>query len=123
LELDLALTAAGRIVFGLFFVIAAYRNFSGLGRRAPDKTNYGFILPRPVVLAGFALQAVGGALLVADIATVWAGAALILFLVVATALFHNPLMFPRAERGLHIYLFLVNCTLAAGLLMVIGAAL
>ncbi|WP_323013179.1 DoxX family membrane protein [Devosia sp.] len=122
MELDFALAAAGRIIFGLFFLIAAGRNFAGLKKRTPAKTNYGFDLPTPLVLAGFALQLVGGALLVADIATVWGALALIAFLVLATALFHNPLMFPRAERGLHLYLFLVNCTLTGGLLMVIGAA-
>lgn len=123
MELDFALAAAGRIIFGLFFLIAAGRNFAGLKKPAPAKTNYGFDLPRPVVLFGFGLQLLGGMLLILDLATVWAALALIGFLVAATALFHNPLMFAREERGLHVYLFLVNCTLTGGLLMVIGAAL
>ena len=114
------LIAIGRVAFGLFFVIAGLRNLAGLNGRKPDVTNYGFVLPVPLVALGFALQLVAGLGLVLEFYAAWSAMALIAFLVVATALFHNPLMFPKADRGLHIYLLLVNCTLAGGLLMIIG---
>ena len=41
----------------------------------------------------------------------------------ATALYHNPLMYAGKERDPHLYLTLVNVTLAAGLLMVIAAVM
>jgi putative oxidoreductase len=116
------LVAAGRIIFGVFFVIAGVRNFLSLPTRAPDKTNYGWVLPAPVSILGFSVQVIAGLCLVVAMQTVWASAALMAFLVIATALFHNPLMFPKADRGLHIYLLLVNCTLVGGLLMVVGSA-
>lgn len=115
------LVAAGRVIFGLFFVIAGVRNFLSLPTRVPDKTNYGWVLPAPISTFGFAVQVIAGLCLIVAMQTVWASAALMAFLVLATALFHNPLMFPKEDRALHIYLLMVNCTLVGGLLMVIGS--
>lgn len=114
------LMAIGRIAFGLFFVIAGLRNLAALNGRKPEPTNYGFALPVSLVVLGFVLQVAAGLGLVLDFHAAWASIALIGFLVAATGLFHNPLMFAKADRGLHLYLFLVNCTLAAGLVMIIG---
>ena len=41
----------------------------------------------------------------------------------ATALYHNLFLFKGKERDPHLYLTLVNITLAGGLLMIIGNAL
>ena len=114
----------GRVIFGLFFAVAGIRNFADFkGRIATSGTNYGWKLPVPLLAVGFAIQLVGGLALVFGIGVVPAVAALILFLIVATALFHNALMFPRGERDLHIYLILVNVTLASGLLMIAATAI
>lgn len=123
MEINLVLMAIGRTVFGLFFVIAGLRNFSGYKTWLTRPTNYGWPMPAPLLALGFALQLVTGLCLVANIAVVPAVIALIVFLIGATALFHNPLMFPASDRALHIYLVLVNITLAAGLLMVMSASL
>jgi putative oxidoreductase len=118
------LQAIGRVVFGGFFVIAACRNFRNFSDRVANaRTSYGTLLPAPLVAAGFAMQAVGGVSLVFSLWPVWGSALLILFLGVATALYHNPLMYSGKERDPHLYLTLVNVTLAAGLLMVIATAM
>lgn len=117
------LTLIGRIVFGLFFAIAGVRNFAGFRQRvATSATNYGWRLPSLVLAAGFAVQLLGGVALMIGIGVVPAVIALIAFLVLATSLYHNALMFPRGERDLHIYLVLVNVTLAGGLLMIAADA-
>jgi putative oxidoreductase len=113
----------GRVVFGAFFVIAGIRNFAGFRDRIPSKTNYGWYLPAPVVALGFAMQLVGGLLLIAGFWTVPAALLLIVFLVFATALYHNLFLFQGKERDPHLYLTLVNITLAAGLLLVSATAL
>jgi len=117
------LIALGRIIFGLFFVIAAVRNTRNFATHRKNKTNYGWTLPAPVLAAGFALQLIAGLALVIDVQTVWASIALIVFLCIATPLFHNPLMFKPEERGLHIYLDLVNIAFVGFLLQIIGHAL
>jgi putative oxidoreductase len=115
---------AGRVVFGCFFLIAGIRNFWNFNeRRAMSATNYGWPLPAPLLAAGFAMQIVGGSLLILNAWVVAGAALLILFLLTATPLYHNLFMFQGRERDPHLYLTLVNITLCGGLLMVIGRAL
>jgi putative oxidoreductase len=118
----LLLMTIGRVVFGAFFLIAGIRNFAGFAERRIIATNYGWKLPAPVMAVGFALQLIGGLALVLDLWTVPAAILLIGFLVVATALYHNLFLFRGKERDPHLYLTLVNITLAAGLLLVIADA-
>lgn len=114
----------GRLVFGGFFLIAGIRNFAHFHeRRKTATTNYGWLLPAPVMALGFATQLLGGLLLMLGVWVVPAALALVVFLVLATALYHNLFLFQGAERDPHLYFTLVNITLAGGLLMVIAGAL
>lgn len=116
------LVLIGRIVFGAFFLIAGIRNFVAFGERRELPTNYGWTMPAPVMALGFAVQVVCGLALVLGLWAVPAALALIAFLVVATALYHNFFLFQGKERDPHLYLTLVNITLAAGLLLVMADA-
>jgi putative oxidoreductase len=112
----------GRVIFGAFFLIAGIRNFTRFADRTTMETNYGFPLPAPILAVGFATQLFGGLALILGFRTVWAALALIGFLILATALFHNLFRFTGTERDPHLYFALVNITLASGLLMVIATA-
>ena len=112
----------GRVVFGAFFLIAGLRNLRHFPERRTMPTNYGWLLPAPLMAAGFAVQVLGGLALVLGVWTVPAAVALIVFLVLATALYHNLFLFQGKERDPHLYLTLVNITLAAGLLLVVADA-
>ena len=112
----------GRVVFGAFFLIAGVRNFLHFGERRELQTNYGWKLPALVMAVGFAVQLVSGLALIFGFWTAPAAVALIVFLVLATALYHNLFRFQGKERDPHLYLTLVNITLAAGLLLVIADA-
>ena len=113
----------GRVIFGAFFLIAGIRNFLHFSERRQIATNYGWLLPAPVMAIGFAVQLVAGLALVVGIWIVPAAILLIVFLVLATPIYHNPFMFQGKERDRHLYLTLVNITLAGGLLMVMAQAL
>src|SRR3954463_13575231 len=89
MTLTATLILIGRIVFGLFFLIAGLRNFAGFKARIPSKTNYGWELPPPIVALGFAMQLLGGLSLVFGFLTLYGAALLILFLALATSLYHN----------------------------------
>lgn len=119
----LFLMMIGRVVFGGFFLIAGIRNFLNLGDRRQLPTNYGWKLPSALMALGFAVQLVCGLGLILGFWTVPSALLLIGFLVVATALYHNPFMFAGKERDPHLYLTLVNITLAAGLLLVMADSL
>ena len=115
----------GRVILGLFFVVAGIRNFMRFGeagRRSP-KTNYGFALPAPVTALGFVAQLVGGLSVAFGIFPAWGAALLILFLVGATELFHNFLLFSGEARLPHLYFTLVNIALCGYCLLVIGLSL
>ena len=92
------------------------------GERRTALTNYGWPLPAPILAIGFAMQLVGGALLIANVQVGAAALVLIAFLLAATPLYHNPFMFQGKARDPHLYLTLVNITLAGGLLLVIADA-
>jgi putative oxidoreductase len=116
------LVLIGRVVFGGFFLIAGIRNVLNFGERTKLPTNYGWPLPPLLLAAGFAVQLLGGLALILGIWTVPAAIALIVFLFAATPLYHNLFLFQGKERDPHLYLTLVNITLAAGLLLVIAVA-
>ncbi|MEQ1943080.1 DoxX family membrane protein [Mesorhizobium sp. VNQ89] len=116
------LMVIGRVVFGAFFLIAAIRNFLHFGERRELVTNYGWKLPAPLLAVGFLVQLVGGLALVFGMWVIPAATALIIFLALATPLYHNLFLFRGKERDPHLYLTLVNITLAAGLLLVIANA-
>lgn len=120
--MDETLVLIGRVVFGAFFLIAGIRNFAAFGERRELATNYGWKLPAPFMALGFAVQFLAGLAVVLGLWTVPAAIALIAFLVVATALYHNLFLFRGKDRDPHLYLTLVNITLAAGLLLVVADA-
>jgi putative oxidoreductase len=113
----------GRVIFGGFFLIAGIRNFLHFSERRTLATNYGWLLPAPIMAVGFAIQFFGGLALILGVWVISAVLALIAFLVLATSFYHNLFMFQGKERDPHLYLTLVNITLAGGLLLVIADAL
>jgi putative oxidoreductase len=90
-------------------------------RKAPA-TNYGWKLPDPVTALGFACQLAGGLSVTFGILPAWGAALLILFLIGATELFHNFLLFTGDERLPHFYFTLVNLALCGYCLTIIGLA-
>lgn len=117
------LIGIGRVVLGLFFIIAGVRNFANFSRASSNDTNYGWKLPKAIVAIGFAAQVIGGLSVVLGVLAPWGAALLILFLIGATSFYHNPLMFKGEARLPHIYFLLVNITLASFCLTVIGETL
>ena len=115
-----ALILTGQIILGLFFVIAGIRNFTHFSERKSMETNYGWNLPPALTALGFASQLIGGVSVTFGIFPQWGAALLIAFLVSATALFHNFLLFKGEARQPHLYFTLVNCALVGYCLMVIG---
>jgi len=113
----------GRVILGLFFVIAGIRNFLHFAERSTPQTNYGWKLPAPVTALGFAAQLVGGLSVTFGIFPAWGALVLILFLIGATELFHNFLLFKSPERDPHFYFTLVNIALCGYCLTIIGLTL
>jgi len=117
------LEVIGRVIVGGFFLIAGARHFLHFKQRVTVvKTSYGWLLPAPIMAAGFAAQAAAGMALIAGYWIVPAVVVLIAFLVVATPLYHNMFMYNGPERDRHFYMILVNFSLAAALLLIAADA-
>ena len=117
------LLVIGRVILGLFFIIAGIRNFMHFAERRTPATNYGWKLPAPVTALGFASQLAGGLSVTFNILPAWGAGLLILFLIGATELFHNFLMFKGEARLPHLYFTLVNIALCGYCLTVIGLSI
>ncbi|WEK51400.1 MAG: DoxX family protein [Candidatus Kaistia colombiensis] len=122
MTLAATLILVGRVILGLFFIIAGIRNFKNFAGRKTPETNYGWKLPMPVTALGFASQLVGGLAVTFGVLPAWGALLLILFLIGATVLFHNPLMFKGEAKQPHIYFMLVNGALIGYCLMIFGLA-
>lgn len=120
--MTLTLIVAGRFLLGVMFIIAGIRNFMRLEERFAFKTNYGFVLPRPAIVLGFAAQLVGGISVAFGLWPLWGALALIAFTIPATVLYHNLFMFTGAARAPHIYSATVNMALIGGFLLVIAVS-
>ena len=120
MTLTATLIIVGRFLLGLMFIIAGVRNFLRLNERFGMKTNYGFVLPRPAIVAGFAVQLVAGISVAFGLWPFWGALALIAFLIPATAFYHNLFVFQGKEREPHIYFVTVNLALLGAFLIVMA---
>ena len=112
----------GRALVGALFLIAGIRNTLKLSERIAGKTNYGWPLPAGLVGAGFAIEVFGGASLIIGVWPAFGALALIVFTVLATALYHNFTLFSAPERDTHFYFVTVNAALCGALLLIIATA-
>ncbi len=108
-----------RVGLGLIFLA------SGLGKLAGWSGTVGYAASKgvpEVLLAGaVALELLGAASLLAGWKTRWGVAALLVFLVPVTAVFHGPWTAQGAEVQLQFIQFLKNLSIAGGLLAVAAA--
>jgi putative oxidoreductase len=123
ITLPAALALAGQILLGGFFIVAAIRNvlnwtkLQGLMKTGP--------LPAPEAVAaiGIAMQAVGGVSVTFGLWPVAGSAILIVFLILASVMFHPFWKYEGDARAGHLYPCLANTAIAGGLLMVAARAL
>ncbi|HEY3359163.1 MAG TPA: DoxX family protein [Polyangia bacterium] len=110
---------AARLALAAIFIVSGAGKLAGLAGTA------GFIgskgLPAPLLLAALAgiVELVGGMLLAAGLRAKWAAAALALFLVPATALFHNPAGLSGMEAQMQLIQLFKNLAIIGGLLAVV----
>lgn len=122
------LIAIARLLLGGAFVAFAVRNYmvntdrlSGLLETSRLLQKYPTLklptTPRNVVLAGIALQFVGGLLTAIGLFPALGGLMMIIFLIVATVLFHPAWLYTAEERAPHTVAVLMNTSLVGAFLM------
>ena len=122
------LIAIARLLLGGAFVAFAVRNYlinvprlTGLLETSRLLQKYPTprlpTTPRNVVLFGIAMQFVGGLLTAVGLFPALGGLMMIVFLIVATVLFHPAWLYPAEERGPHTVAVLMNTSLVGAFLM------
>jgi uncharacterized membrane protein YphA (DoxX/SURF4 family) len=114
------LQVAGQLLLALAFLATGVRNALWKFRSHTERmAAYGVPQPRSVLIAGLALQFFGAILLALDLWRGLGAALLIVFTIVASAIFHrwwlisDPLL-----SHLHLSNLIVNCGVVGGLLLV-----
>ncbi|MER8394321.1 DoxX family protein [Mesorhizobium sp. M0045] len=114
---------AARLLLGGAFVFAGLRNIQNAALVSQLMTTRGVPQARLVLWLGIVLQIIAGALVIAGIWTALAAACLILFLIVATPMFHNFWDHQGPERASRINGFVGNVALTGGFLALIAQPL
>ncbi|TPL23970.1 DoxX family protein [Mesorhizobium sp. B2-4-10] len=122
-DLPAALLVLGRLLLGGGFVFAGLRNIQNAGFLTGLMVARGVPQARLALWAGIVLQIVAGVLVVTGFWTATACAVLVLFLIVATPLFHNFWDHQGQERASRINGFVGNVALSGGFLTLIAQSL
>ncbi|MDP1731629.1 MAG: DoxX family protein [Devosia sp.] len=117
------LLLAGRLLLGGAFLYFGIRNFISFPKLRPGFAAKGLPMPDLALTIGLLLQTAGGALVLFGLFTPWGALAIVLFLVLATVLYHPFWAFEGEERAPHVNAFLTNCALVGGALAVMAATL
>lgn len=122
-DLPLTLLFLGRLLLGGAFVFAGLRNIQNAAFLTGLMAARGVPQARLALWAGIVLQIVAGVLVMAGLWTAIACAVLVLFLIVATPMFHNFWDHQGLDRASRINGFVGNVALGGGFLTLIGQSL
>jgi putative oxidoreductase len=122
-DLSSTLYAIARLLLGGAFVVFAIRNFVVNVPRLTGIIESKVPLGRQVVLFGIALQLVGGLLSAIGPWQAIGGALMIVFLVVATLLFHPMWKYSGTDRTPHTVATIMNTSLCGAFLLLIAGGI
>jgi putative oxidoreductase len=122
-DLSSTLLLLARLLMGGAFVIFGLRNFRNFQKMRPGMAEKKVPLPDVALAIGLLLQTLGGALVLLGIFTPWGAAAIILFLILATVMYHPFWGFAGEERTPHLNAFIINSALIGGALAIMSASL
>lgn len=122
-DLPSSLLFFGRLLLGGAFVFAGLRNIQNQAFLTGLMAARGVPRARLALWAGIILQIIAGVLLILGVWTVIAAAVLVLFLIVATPMFHNFWDHQGPDRAARINGFVGNVALGGGFLTLIAQAL
>ncbi len=110
----------GRLLLGGAFVLAGLRNLGSMSFLTGALSARGVPLAAIVLITGIAIQCVAGLLLMIGLYSAFAALGLIVFLIVATLIFHNFWDYQGEERVAHLNVVITNTALAGSFLLVVA---
>jgi putative oxidoreductase len=115
-----AATLLGRFLLAVLFVVGGFSKIGGFDGIVGYIGSKGLPLPQLLAVGTIVLEIVAGLALIAGLKARWAAAALAVFTVLATFLFHNYWAMPEEQQRIQYLLFSKNIAVVGGLLMVVA---
>lgn len=109
-----------RITMGVLFIVPAIRQIMTYAGTAKYFASLGFPAPEAMVVIAVIIELVAGAMLIVGWRTRWAAWALIVYVIIATAMAHRFWQFPEAQQFNQLNHFLKNLAIIGGLLYIIS---
>ena len=110
----------GRILLALLFLISGYHKVGGFSQVAAAMAGKGIPLPEVALIVTILVEIGGGLMLIAGWKARWAAAALFLWLIPVTALFHNFWAADAAQYQNQFNHFLKNLCIMGGMLYIMA---
>lgn len=122
-DLPTTILFLGRLLLGGAFLVFGLRNIRSIPALTGALTGRKLPMPRIAATIGVGLQIVGGLLTAIGPWSLLGGILLIVFLVLATVLFHPFWEYQGEERKPHVNAAIMNTSLTGAFLLVIAASL
>jgi putative oxidoreductase len=111
---------AGRILLALIFILSGFGKITGFEGTVGYIASQGLPLPQLAAIGALLVELVGGILLIVGWQTRWAAAAIFLFLIPTTLIFHPFWAVEAAQQQMQQINFMKNLAIMGGVLYVMA---
>ena len=111
---------AGRILLSIIFIMSGISKITGFAGTAGWMTSKGLPMADVLLGASIVIELAGAAMIVAGYKARWGAAALFLWMIPVTFVFHNYWTYPAAEQQIQSIMFFKNLGLMGGMLLIMG---
>lgn len=115
-----AAALVGRVLLGLIFVVSGFNKIGGFAGTAGYMASQGMPFASALLVGAIAVELGGGLMLLAGWKARWAAAAIALFIVPATLVFHAFWTGDPAQAQNQFIHFMKNVSIIGGMLMVVA---
>lgn len=111
---------AGRILLSIIFIMSGISKITGFAGTAGWMTSKGLPMADVLLGASIVIELGAAAMIVLGFKARWGAAALFLWMIPVTLVFHNYWAFPAAEQQMQSIMFFKNLGLMGGMLLIMG---
>jgi putative oxidoreductase len=110
----------GRSLLALIFIVSGFGKITGFAGTAAYMASKGLPFAEVLLVGAIAVEFLGGVLLVAGYKARWAAAAIFLFIIPTTIVFHNPMGLSGQEAQTQMINVMKNLAIMGGMLMLMA---
>ena len=111
---------AGRILLSIIFIMSGISKITGFAGTAGWMTSKGLPVPEVLLAASIVIELGAAAMIVLGFKARWGAAALFLWMIPVTFLFHNFWAVPADQQMIQQIMFMKNLGLMGGMLILMG---